>query len=764
VGLTTRLTIAMVGLVLLTALILQILAHRNLVTAILPGEFARVQFRAQQVAADIKGYVSATRAEILAARHSAAVEGLVRAHAAGGVDPLDGSTEQEWRERLEADLAADLSANPAHLQFRLIGVQEEGLEIVRVDRSGENGAIRIVPKEELQPKGDRTYFTQTIALADGQTRVSPIELNQEHGVIETPHVPVLRTSTPVFDPDGEPFGVLVINVGMQPIFDQIRTAKATNRRTYLVSDRGDFLVHPDRSREFGFDLGKPDRWQSDLPGLAEQMTTESEGVNQIRGPNGLELCAAVAPVRLAGGPLVRVIETEPLSEVMRPAEAIRRSSLLAALVACVVAIGIAIVSARSLTRPLVQMTAAVDKFAADRTMPVPTAAGGEVGALARAFERMAAEVRARRAEVERFSQRFELVVEASPCGIVMVGSDGKIELVNAEAERLFGHWRGELVGKSIEVLVPEQFREHHPELREGFMSDPEKRSMGAGRDLFGRRKDGSQFPVEIGLNPIETPNGLVVLSVITDISKRKAAEAELARWAEELERSNAELEQFAYVASHDLQEPLRMVASYTQLLADRYRGNIDEKADKYIHHIVDGAKRMQQLVNDLLAYSRVGSQGKPLRPTDSTAVLRRVLAGMQTAIKESGAEISFDGLPTVLADEMQLGQLFQNLIGNALKFRAEQPPQIRVWATDEGDRWRFSVEDNGVGIESQYAEKIFQMFQRLHERGKYEGSGIGLAISKKIVERHGGKIVLDSTPGQGTVFHFTMKAARGGEK
>jgi signal transduction histidine kinase len=247
--------------------------------------------------------------------------------------------------------------------------------------------------------------------------------------------------------------------------------------------------------------------------------------------------------------------------------------------------------------------------------------------------------------------------------------------------------------------------------------------------------------------------------------QRRKAEEALAEKAEELARSNKELEQFAYIASHDLQEPLRMVASYTELLGERYRGKLDDKADKYIAYAVDGAHRMQGLINDLLAYARVGSKAKPLQATDASAVLTLVIAGLQKAIEGSQAEIVAKSLPDVLADDVQLGQVFQNLIANAIKFRhPEHAPQIRVWADIVGEMVRFSVGDNGIGMEKESTGRIFQMFQRLHTREEYEGTGIGLAVAKKVVERHGGQIWFDSVPGEGTTFHFTLTAAVKSEK
>jgi PAS domain S-box-containing protein len=236
--------------------------------------------------------------------------------------------------------------------------------------------------------------------------------------------------------------------------------------------------------------------------------------------------------------------------------------------------------------------------------------------------------------------------------------------------------------------------------------------------------------------------------------------AELARANEELASSNAELEQFAYVASHDLQEPLRMITSFTQLLVSRYRGNLDTDADEFIHFISDGAKRMSSLINDLLEYSRVGTRGRPLSPTDCSTIFELACNNLRVAIEEAGAIVTTDPLPQVMGDENQLLQLFQNLIGNAVKFRGDQPVKVHVGVKQQKGSWLFRISDNGIGIESQHAERIFIIFQRLHSRSQYPGTGIGLAICKKIVERHGGRIWVESEPGAGATFCFFLQGIR----
>jgi light-regulated signal transduction histidine kinase (bacteriophytochrome) len=241
-----------------------------------------------------------------------------------------------------------------------------------------------------------------------------------------------------------------------------------------------------------------------------------------------------------------------------------------------------------------------------------------------------------------------------------------------------------------------------------------------------------------------------------ELDERLRAEQQMAQYAGELARSNAELEQFAYVASHDLQEPLRMVASFTQLLARRYRGQLDKDADEFIGFAVDGATRMQNLINDLLAYSRVGTRGKPFAPTDCGAVLRMALDNLARSLEESGTVLTHDPLPTVPGDEVQLTQLFQNLIANAIKFQGRETPRIHVSAEKQGPQWVFAVKDNGIGIVPEQQDRIFMIFQRLHHRSEYPGTGIGLAICKKIVERHGGRIWVDSKAGEGATFYFSL--------
>jgi PAS domain S-box-containing protein len=368
------------------------------------------------------------------------------------------------------------------------------------------------------------------------------------------------------------------------------------------------------------------------------------------------------------------------------------------------------------------------------------------------------ERRAMEAALRDAQARFDGIISISTDAIVSVDEGQRIVFFNQGAEQTFGYGADEVLGMPLEMLIPQRFRDDHHQEVSGFGRSPVRaRRMGERGQISGLRKDGEEFPAEASISRYMLGGKRIFTAVLRDSTERQRTEEALARQAAELARSNSDLEQFAYVASHDLQEPLRMVASYTQLLGRRYADRLDDDAREFIGYAVDGVTRMQSLINDLLAYSRVGTRGDEFAETDTSAVLARVLATLGAAIEENDAVVSFDALPTIRADAGQLTQLFQNLIANAIKFRRpEVAPRVHIGAERQERGWLFSVRDNGIGIGPEYADRIFVIFQRLHSRSEYPGTGIGLSICKKIVERHGGEIRMESTPGEGTTFLFDI--------
>jgi PAS domain S-box-containing protein len=357
------------------------------------------------------------------------------------------------------------------------------------------------------------------------------------------------------------------------------------------------------------------------------------------------------------------------------------------------------------------------------------------------------------------AQELAVTLDSVGTGVWAIDLNGRCVFINQAACRTLGYRREECLGEKLQCRIHAGHHQGWVCPKDACHVQTALQSASAVQvddDLF-RRHDGTSIAVKYSIQPIVVEGrmrGSVV--AMTDITERKRMAEALETHAEKLARSNAELERFAYVASHDLQEPLRMVASFTQLLAKKYSGRLDETADRYIDFAVDGARRMQQLIVDLLEYSRVNSKELDFRQTECEAVVRAVLQNLSAAIDESGAVVEWDPLPVLTADAAQLGQLFQNLIGNAIKFRRPAPLRIHIAATGAGSDWLFSVQDNGIGIDPRHSGRIFHIFQRLHTREAYPGTGIGLAVCHKVAERHGGKIWVESEPGVGSTFRFTI--------
>jgi PAS domain S-box-containing protein len=385
-----------------------------------------------------------------------------------------------------------------------------------------------------------------------------------------------------------------------------------------------------------------------------------------------------------------------------------------------------------------------------RTSKLPLhGSDGEVSGVVGIYD----DITARKLAEESLQEReatLAAIASSARDAILMMNPEGRISFWNNAAERILGWSRDEALGKDLhEFLAPQRYHEAFHHAFAHFQATGQGAAVGKNLELHALKKDGSEITIELSLSSVLLAGHWNAVAILRDITERKRAELELAR-------SNAELEQFAYVASHDLQEPLRMVTSYVQLLAKRYQGKLDQDAHDFIGFAVEGATRMHLMINDLLDYSRVMRHTLEFEPVDSGQALQKALSNLEIAIQESGAVITHESLPIVMADHTQLMRLFQNLIANAIKFRSEKAPEIHVHAELKDNQWIFSVRDNGIGFEPQYAERIFAIFQRLHTHAHYPGSGIGLAVCKKIVDRHGGRIWAESSAGHGSTFYFTV--------
>lgn len=356
---------------------------------------------------------------------------------------------------------------------------------------------------------------------------------------------------------------------------------------------------------------------------------------------------------------------------------------------------------------------------------------------------------------------FRLAVESAPAAMIVSTADGVIQFANAETERMFGYRSDELIGRSIDILVPARLRQAHATLRQSFFANPSKRPMGVGRDLKATRSNGTEFPVEIGLTPIETEAGTIVLATVLDITARREAENALSQRAAELERANERLAQFAYVASHDLQEPLRKIAAFSDIL-EQAISSANQTDMSYANSVMrSSALRARELVDDLLTYSRTINDVQHLQDLDLRDEIELALNDLSETINEAKAEIKIE-VPHIAfrADRSQFARLTHNIVSNAIKYRKpDQSPKVEILATTSNsasEHVTIAFADNGIGFEGKYAQMIFEPFKRLHPKAQYPGTGIGLAICKSITDRHGWRISVKSQPGEGATFFVTL--------
>jgi PAS domain S-box-containing protein len=549
--LTTRLAIAMIALVAIAVSAVGWLSYRNLEQALLLRARDRIETHSRQVATDLEYYAASATGDVAGFRSAVALHGLVRAHKAGGTDPVDGVSEKTWRDRIASRLAAELEAKPAYAMFRIIGLDNDGREVVRVDRMGPNGTIRIVPEAQLQKRGNRSYFQETIKLGPAQLYVSPLDLGRHNGLIEEVHRPTLRVATPVFADDGKPFGIFMINVDMRRAFDRARTSVLPGETIYVVNRQGDYLIHPDRSREFGALLGKPNDWKADFPQLAPQAGVTRGIADIVQDQAARSGGIALAPAILAGAEWVGVIETTPNAVIMAPAASIRNTSLLVGVIAVLCAAALAMLIARSLTRPIVRLTEAVQGAAGSGKVAIPVEARGETGVLARAFARVIEEVNAKTVALQQEVQEhrrtvaardhhaererlFSAAVESSNDAIITMSLDGTITGWNSAAERLFGYTAAEAAGKNITLLVPDdRLQEVHDSLRRIGWGESIEHS-----ETVRLRKDGRRIEVSISISPIKAPSGATIgiSKVARDITDANKTRQVLRQQTEELRR------------------------------------------------------------------------------------------------------------------------------------------------------------------------------------------------------------------------------------
>ena len=756
--LSTRLTIAMVTLAVLTAAAVGFITYREVESAILSSEIERQNANIRLVAQEFESRMRPARADIIGFRSAVALAGIVRAAVNRGVDPVDGASLAEWTRRFARRLTAELDVKPNYLQFRVIGLANDGREILRVDRQGKEGTIRKVPEAELQKKGGRAYFEETIAEPRGSVFISELELNREHGAIEVPHVPVMRVGTPIYTAEGKAFGILIINLDLRPAFAAIRKNARPGNRIYLVNERGDFLIHPDPQREFGFEFGKRFNWKDELPELATALGPDNSGVRIVRSVHGDRIVGAVDSVRLAGGPLVSVIETAPYPLVMAAALSVQRSTLMVGLAAILAAALLAMFFARTLTRPLVQMTWAVEDFGQDKSMQLPRDASGEIGTLARAFQRMTDEVRQKTVDLKREAEERERIFETSLDLILVTDKSGNFIRVSPSSQTILGYRPDEMVGyNGTKFLMSEDLASVREEMR--------KARHGREMRNFETRyvhKDGHE--VRLSWSGIWSEPEKRHFFIGRDMTERIKLEQQL-RQSQKMDA----IGQLTGGGAHDFNNILTVITGTIEILAE---GVDDDPALKEITALIDeAAQRGAQLTQQLLAFARRQPlQPKQVNPNqlleDTTKLLQQLLG--------KHIEIAIILKPQAWPAIVDPSQLSTALINLAVNARDAMPEGGKLTletdnvVLDEsyaqahsevqpGDHVMIAVSDTGAGIPDAIKEKIFEPFFSTKEMGK--GTGLGLSMVYGFVKQSGGHIKLYSEQGHGTTIKLYLPRA-----
>ncbi|MGE5375759.1 MAG: ATP-binding protein [Bacteroidota bacterium] len=610
----------------------------------------------------------------------------------------------------------------------------EFLEISLIDPRTGQVLASTNPDEEGKYKEDQPYFLNG--------KKGPFVQNLYYSVAL--QAIDMAASAPLQTPDGHLLGVLAARLDlaeMNAIINR-RTGLHKTDDAYLVNTSSLFVTQP----RF---IGNPSILQRGIHTAAiDRCLKQESGV--IEAPDYHDVPAFVVYRWLADRNLCLIVKLDQ-TEAYLPIRAFGGTIAGISAIALLAAAALAFALARSLTRPILALQTGAARFGrGELNVRLDEVSKDELGQLAVEFNQMAQALTEQQTHLRRHAEQF---FNLSPDLLCTVDSASRIQDLNPAWELTLGYPAEELKGRLLTNIV-------HPDDL-ALTRSALKRVVSEGSVRFENRcrhKKGNYCWLAW---VVTSSQDHLLYAAARDVTERRLAEEWMRQQKEELERSNRELEEFAYVASHDLQEPLQLVSSHIQLLARRYQGRLDQDADEFIDFAMEGTTRLKSLISDLLEYSKVGTSDREFAPVDMETIFARVMETYQPIVDDCKGQMTHDPLPIILGDQEQMVQLLHNLIDNSIKFRGKEPPRIHVGARQMSERWLFFVRDNGIGIDAQYTDKVFVIFQRLHSRDDYPGTGIGLAISRKVIERHGGHIWVDSEPGKGATFYFTLQPVEG---
>jgi PAS domain S-box-containing protein len=639
----------------------------------------------------------------------------------------------ETRQHVKAQYLALANYRPGYDQVRFLDAS--GREQLRVDATV--GGARATPDAELQDKADRPYTRNALKLGPREVFISALDLNVEGGAIEQPIKPTIRVATAVFDDQGRKRGIVVVNYLYRGVLERLRQLRAEAGQIWLLNADGDVLLGPDPADEWAFMY--PDRagrgFGQRFPAVW-RAAREGDTIGQFDADGDLYSYVRIVPATMAqtmvaqrgaaiaaGAPSWLVITRLPEHAAASRTEPVRNNLTVVGSALLVVFLAISWLIAR---------------YWADR--------------------------RVAQQQIQQSEARFRGLLDAAPDAILIADAHGRIVLTNARTEAMFGYPRSELIGKPVELLVPNRFRDGHAALRDGYITSPSVRPMGARLELYGQRRDGSEVPVSISLSPVQTESQLLIFADIRDVTDQREIDRQLRELNVKLERDNAaldalnkELESFSYSVSHDLRAPLRAIDGFSQAVMEDYAGKLDANGRNYLQRVRAAAQRMGMLIDDLLKLARISRMDVEWSEVDLSGMGREVARDLKEAEPDRAATFDIADQLTVHGDPRLLRVALDNLLGNAWKFtKGRDPAVISLGRTDHNGETAYFVRDNGAGFDMTYADKLFGAFQRLHDAKEFPGTGIGLATVQRVLRKHGGRIWAEAAPDRGATFYFQL--------